>query len=132
MSNYICRYPDGAAGLALLFVRMGYALVVFAIVSMLPAGLFGATFRYLAAGMVALSLLIGYGTRWAALLLGMAVAITLTAMSPIQQMLLLMGHISGCLAIALIGPGAFSIDARRHGRRVIHLQTNNPGRGGDD
>ncbi|AIF48171.1 hypothetical protein [Dyella japonica] len=131
MSNYVCRYPDGAAGLALLFLRMGYALVAFGIARTVPAGLVGTVFPYLATGLVALSLVIGFATRWAALLLGISAAIALTEGDSIQQMLLA-GHIGGCVAIALIGPGAFSIDAQRHGRRVIHLQRNTPDRGADD
>jgi hypothetical protein len=131
MSHYICRYPDGAAGFALLFVRMSYALVAFGIAAMLPAGSLGTSFPCLAAGCIALSLLIGLASRWAALLLGIAVAATLATAGPVQQ-LVLAGHIGGCVAIVLIGPGAFSIDARRHGRRVIHLQANTPDRGADD
>jgi hypothetical protein len=131
MSHYICRYPDGPAGLALLLVRVSYALAAFGVAAMLPAGLLGATFPCLAAGLAAVFLLIGFASRCAALLLGLAVAIDLALASPIQQ-LLLAGHVGGCAAIVLVGPGAFSIDARRHGRRVIHLQTNTPDRGGDD
>jgi putative oxidoreductase len=128
MSNYVSRYPDGAAGLALLFIRMSYAFVAFGIIAMPPTGILSATFLHLAAGLVALSLLAGLATRLIALLLGIAVATTLAAAGPIQQ-LLLAGHIGGCAAIVLIGPGAFSVDARRHGRRVILLQTNTPDRG---
>ncbi|HKT26866.1 hypothetical protein [Dyella sp.] len=128
MSNYVCRYPDGLAGLALFVVRASYAVVTFGIVAMMPASPVGGAIPYLASGLVALLLLIGLATRWAALLLGMAVAIDLAAVGPIQQMILA-GHIGGCALMALIGPGAFSIDAKRHGRRVIHLKSNTPDRG---
>jgi hypothetical protein len=33
-------------------------------------------------------------------------------------------------ALALLGPGAFSLDARRFGRRVIHVEAGPPHRGG--
>ncbi|GLQ90835.1 hypothetical protein [Dyella flagellata] len=131
MSNYVCRYPDGPAGLALLIVRMSYAVVAFGIVATMPTGHVGGAFPYVASGLVALSLLIGLATRWAALLLGMAAAIDLAAAGPIQQ-LILTGHIGACALIVLIGPGAFSIDAKRHGRRVIHLNSNTPDRGADN
>jgi hypothetical protein len=130
MSSYVCRYPDAAAGLALLLVRMSYAFVALGIVAMLPVDILGATFLHLVAGAVALLLVAGLATRLVALLLGIAVAIALTAADPIQQ-LLLAGHIGGCAAIVLTGPGAFSVDARRHGRRVILLRTNTPDRGAD-
>lgn len=129
MSNYACRYPDDAAGLALLLIRMSYAFVVFGVVAMLPMEFIGTTLLHLGAGLVAFLLLIGLATRWVALLLGMVVAAVLVRAGPIQQ-LLLAGHIGGCAALVLIGPGAFSVDARRHGRRVIHLKTNTPDRGG--
>jgi hypothetical protein len=131
MSNYACRYPDDAAGLALLLIRMSYAFVAFAVVAMLPMEFIGTTLLHLAAGLVAFLLLIGLATRWVALLLGVAVAVALAKAGPIQQ-LLLAGQIGGCAAIVLIGPGAFSVDARRHGRRVIHLKTNTPDRGAND
>lgn len=131
MSNYACRYPDGAAGLALLLVRTGYAFVAFGIAAMLPIGLLDTSILYLAAALVALLLLLGLATPWAALLLGSGVAVVLTAAGPTQQ-LLLAGHVGCCAAIALIGPGAFSIDARRYGRRVIHIKTHTPDRGADD
>ncbi|MFD0320176.1 hypothetical protein [Lysobacter gummosus] len=65
------------------------------------------------------------------MLLGMAVVVALAMSTPAQQ-LFLVGHVGGCATIALIGAGAFSIDARRHGRRVIQLQTNVPDRGAGD
>lgn len=130
MSNYVCRYPDGAAGIALLLIRVSYAFVAFGVAVMLPAVSLGVTLLYVAAGLVALCLLIGFATRVAAALLGVAVIIALVAVGPVQQ-LILAGHIGSCAMIVLVGPGAFSIDARRHGRRVIHLQTKTPDRGGD-
>jgi hypothetical protein len=131
MSNYVCRYPDGAAGFALLLLRISYALVAFGIVVMLPADIPGVTFLYLAAGLVALLLVAGLATRLVVLVLGVAVVVALTGAGPVQQ-LLFAGHVGGCMAILLMGPGAFSIDARRHGHRVIHLQTNTPDRGAGD
>jgi uncharacterized membrane protein YphA (DoxX/SURF4 family) len=79
-----------------------------------------------------LLLVAGLATRSVALLLGVAVAFALVdATDPLRQ-LLLAGHVGGCAAIMLVGPGAYSLDARRHGRRVIHLQSNTPDRGTDD
>jgi len=131
MTRHAYRYPDGAVGLALLFVRMCYAIVAFGVAATLSATPAGASIFHLAAGLAALFLLIGFATRLVALLLGMAVVIALAMSSPTQQ-LILVGHIGGCAAIMLIGAGAFSIDARRHGRRVINLQANTPNRGSDD
>jgi len=78
-----------------------------------------------------LLLLAGFATRLAALVLGAAVLLALPLSTTVQQ-LLLAGHVGGCAAIALLGPGAYSADARRHGHRVIHLRTRTPDRGGED
>lgn len=131
MSNYVCRYPDGIAGVALLFLRIGHAFVAFGIVAMLPAGSLGITILYAAAGLVSLFLLLGFATRAAAAVLGAAIAVALVSADPTRQ-LILAGHVASCAAVVLVGAGAFSIDARRHGRRVIHLQTKIPDRGAED
>jgi hypothetical protein len=131
MTRYAYRYPDGAAGIALLLVRTGYAFVAFGVAAVLSAGTADAGLFNAVAGLAALLLVIGLATRLVALLLGVAVAVALTLSSPAQQ-LLLAGHIGGCAAIVLIGAGAFSIDARRHGRRVIRLQAHTPDRGSGD
>jgi hypothetical protein len=131
MSNYVCRYPDGAVGFALLFLRISYAFVAFGVAMMLPANIPGAALLYVAAGLVALLLLAGLATRLAVLVLGVALVAALAGAGPFQQ-LLLAGHVGGCMAILLMGPGAFSIAARRHGHRVIHLQSNTPDRGTGD
>lgn len=131
MIQYVWRYPDGAAGLALLMLRICHAFVAFGVASVLSAASTSPHLLHLAAGFVALLLVIGFATRWVALLLGLAVLVALAIASPAQP-LLLAGHVGGCAAIVLIGAGAFSVDARRHGRRVIQLQTTPPDRGGDD
>lgn len=132
MSNYVCHYPDGAAGLALLILRLGYACVAVGVAAMLPTDILGATFLHVATGLAALLLVAGLTTRSVALLLGVAVAFTLVASADPARQLLFAGHVGGCAAIALVGPGAFSVDAKRHGRRVIHLQANTPDRGDGD
>lgn len=130
MTKYACRYPDGTAGIALLLARVCYAFVAFGVASALSAIPAGATFLYPAAGLAAVLLAIGFATRWVALLLGIAVVAAAALSGPAQQ-LLLVGHIGGCAAIALVGAGAYSVDARRHGRRVIRLRTSTPDRGAD-
>jgi hypothetical protein len=131
MTKYPYRYPDGAAGLALLLLRVCCAVSAFGIAAVLSALPVGATFLHLAAGLAALFLVVGFAARWVALLLGVASIGALAMSSPLQQ-LFLAGDIGGYAAIVLIGAGAFSIDARRHGRRVIRLQANTPDRGAKD
>jgi len=131
MTNYLCRFPDGTAGLGLLVVRTCYASAAFGVAALLPPLAVGATMLRVVAGVLALLLVSGFATRLAALVLGAAVLIALPSSTTLQQ-LLLAGHVGGCAAIALLGPGAYSVDARRHGHRVIHLRTHTPDRGGED
>lgn len=131
MANYAIRYPDGVAGLGLLLVRACYASVAFGVAAMPPPVPVATGALYVTAGLIALALVAGFATRGAALLLGAAVIAALPASAPVQQ-LLLAGHAGGCAAMVLLGAGAFSIDARRHGRRVIHLRTSPPDRGEPD
>jgi len=110
---------------------VSYAFVAFGLAASPPPIAVDAYLLYLAAGLIALLLVLGLAARWAAALLGIAAAVALVFSPPLQQ-LLLAGHVGACIGIALVGPGAFSIDARLHGRRVIHLQTQAPDRGPGD
>lgn len=129
MTNYVCRYPDGAAGLGLLLLRLCYAPVALAIAA--PALAAEPQLRYPLAGLVVVLLVLGLATRLAALFLGVGTAFALAA-SRADAPWLLVGHLGGCVAMVLLGAGAFSLDARLHGRRVIHLQAKRPDRGGGD
>jgi putative oxidoreductase len=128
MTRYAYRYPDGVVGFALLLIRMCYAFVTFGVAATLSISPSSVHLIHTGAGLIALFLVLGFATRLAALFLGIAVVVMLVK-SGLAQQLLLAGHIGGCLAIVLAGAGAFSIDARRHGRRVIRLQTRTPDRG---
>lgn len=129
MTNYVCRFPDGAAGVGLLLLRTCQALVAFGIA--IPATFVEPYLRYPAAGVVAGLLLAGFATRLAAVAVGLAACIALLNAAT-SEPYLLAGHVGGCAGLALLGAGAFSVDARLHGRRVIHLQMRTPDRGGGD
>ncbi|UNK47935.1 hypothetical protein MNR01_09030 [Lysobacter sp. S4-A87] len=129
MTNYVCRYPDGAAGLGLLFVRTCHVPAAFAIAASAVA--VDPHVRYPLAGLIALLLVLGLATRLAALSLGVAAAVAMAASSSIEPWLLV-GHVGGCAGLMLLGAGAYSVDARLHGRRVIHLHATTPDRGADD
>ena len=125
----ILRYPDGAAGAALLLMRCSSAVIAWPVLARLaptPAG------WWLAAGaaaIVMLALVTGFGTRAAALLLaGAMIAGLLAARGEVA--LLLLASAGSSAALVLLGPGAWSIDARRYGHRVIRLEPRSPDRGG--
>ena len=131
MTNYLCRFPDGAAGLGLLVLRTCYAALPFGIVASLPSMVAGTTVLRLIAGALAVLLVGGFATRAAAIVLGIAILAALP-FSASLQVPLLAANLGGCAAMALLGAGAYSLDARHHGHRVIHVQTRPPDRGGAD
>lgn len=127
--KYVTRFPDGRTGQALLFLRISYAIAAFGVAASL-AGRTG-DLLFLPVLLAALAMAIGLATRMTALLLGVAIIVAM-AMSSATLQLILVGHVGGAVTIALLGPGAYSVDARRYGRRVIQLQSSTPDRGADD
>jgi putative oxidoreductase len=129
MTNYVCRYPDGAAGLGLLLIRICHAPAACGIA--VSADAFDPYVRDPAAGLMALLLAIGFATRSTALLLGILTVVAVPGSDPVE-LWLLAGHLGACAGLVLLGAGAYSVDARLHGRRVIHLHATTPDRGVDD
>jgi hypothetical protein len=108
-------FPSGAAGVGLLLLRLSVAAWL---LSIAPEGSAEA-WRLLALLAVALGLLGGFPTRLLALL-SIFLGLAMTSAS----LTLLLGALPGALAacsLAFAGPGAFSIDARRFGRRTVRL-----------
>lgn len=120
MSKFQARYPDGAAGAALFVLRVVQALTGVAIAAGLPAWAAHVArpkgLAVIAAGL----LLVGFGVRPA------AVALTLLSLAAAlcwqgAAQWLVLGHAGSGLCLALLGGGAYSLDARLFGRRVIDL-----------
>ncbi|WP_129793909.1 hypothetical protein [Sphingosinicella sp. CPCC 101087] len=125
----ISRYPDGAAGAALLLLRFSLALIVYAAIVRIwpaPASWWPAAIPSAA---LALALATGFATRAAALLLLVMLLANLFVTR--GEILTFIAACSGATAaLVLAGPGAYSIDAHRFGRRVIRLDARSPDRGG--
>ncbi len=120
MPRFIPSYPDGFQGLALLILRLSHALAavpVFLGLRDVPI-LSGAALPL--AVVVGLLLLAGLGTRPAAAALACA-AVWCAATSPLEPAFVFIGVAGGGGTLALLGAGAWSLDARLFGRRVIHL-----------
>lgn len=115
MTKSFLMFPTGPAGAGLLLLRLALAAVLVFSLAMFDADLSKAALLA-----VALALLAGVGTR----LIAVAVA-CLTAYAALR-----LGAVGGAfvglhgvsaVALAMLGPGGYSLDAHRFGRRVIDL-----------
>ena len=123
------EYPDGAAGLGLALIRaaLGFAAADHAWV--LLAGPVDVPFRhYLAAGLAlvaGVALILGLLTPvFSTLTAGVGASallhwIPVPASSPLAPPSAAVALIATAIALAMLGPGAFSIDAPLFGRREV-------------
>lgn len=125
----ILRYPDGLFGVALLLLRLSYAAIACpALMHLWPSPTLTVPIG-IAALALALALALGFGARVAALLL-VLVLVFGAAGTRGELAWFLIACAGGAAALMLLGPGAWSIDARLYGRRVIRLEPRSPERGG--
>ena len=119
MQKLYVTFPDGAPGVGILFLRFAVGATLVAIASgprapALPA--------LIVMGGLALTLLMGFMTAIAALLvavlLGVCVAFGGFAAGPLEA-----ATLAHSLALALLGPGAYSLDARLFGRRRLIFES---------
>ena len=122
------RFSDGPAGLALLLMRIAQAATGLAIASGLPGWMGTFAHPKLLMAVLGLLLLAGLYVRPAAVVLALLGALAATSWSGPARCLLLGNACSG-LALALLGAGAYSLDARLFGRRVIDLTERPPAAG---
>jgi len=131
MAKPIQSFPDGAAGAALALLRLSGGVIAWPTLAGLgpPLG-DGWPGSAGVAALVALALLAGLCTRAAALTLVVLLGANL-ALGRGEALALLSASFSAA-SLALLGPGAFSIDARRFGRRVIRVGPTPPDGGRSD
>jgi hypothetical protein len=110
----IMAYPGGTAGVAFLLMRLHAALIVgrlaFAIHGLGLAG-------WILLGLLALTFLLGFLTRAAA---AIAIIAVLAMIANAAGGLSSLGQALALAALGMVGPGAYSLDARVFGRRVIY------------
>ena len=128
MTQIRTRFSDGPAGLALLLMRLAQAATGLAIASGLPGWIGTVAHPELLTALLGVLLLVGLYVRPAAIVLALLGALAASSWSGPARCLLLANACSG-LALALLGAGAYSLDARLFGRRVIDLTERRPGVG---
>lgn len=125
MVKFLSRYPDGGAGVALLLLRFSCALVAYPVLERLPLPASVLGLALIPAAVMALALALGFGTRVVALLL-VATALAVVPKLGVDGAFIVIAQ-AGCSgALALLGPGAYSIDARVFGRQVIRFEPRGP------
>ena len=130
MMKSFSRFPDGAAGIALVLLRLACAWVAFLLIARLPFPRVSPNASIVASAAFALALALGFGTRIVAFGLS-AAAIATAFMTGSDSALTMIARACGCAALGLLGPGAYSIDANVFGRRVIRLEPRGPDRASD-
>ena len=130
MMRSLSRYPDGAAGIALVLLRLACAWIAFLVIARLPFPQFSPNASIVVSVAVALTLALGFRTRIVAFVLAAATMAT-AFMTGNDSALTMIASACGCAALGLLGPGAYSIDANVFGRRVIRLEPRGPHRASD-
>jgi hypothetical protein len=128
MTRFLSRYPDGAAGIALVLLRLACAWIAFLV--RLPLPQFSPNASIVVSAAFALALLLGFGTRIVAFVAA-AAAIAAAFMTGSDIALTMIARACGCAALGLLGPGAYSIDANLFGRHVVRLEPRGPDRTSD-
>lgn len=111
-------FPPGLPGLALLLLRVSVAIALVLHEPALRQDLSG--WMHAAAALLSLALCAGYLTPIVALMglaLHLAVWFAAGTGSPAMAIVISLD----ALALALLGPGAYSVDSYRFGRRVVVL-----------
>lgn len=117
MRQLFSAFPSGLAGAALLLFRGALALFV---VTAASRNLTLSPWPDLLLDVLAVSLLAGFAVRVIAALLALAGTFLLLRGGCTVPMLLLT-QVLNAAAVAMIGPGAFSVDARLYGRSTVRL-----------
>ncbi len=115
MQRLFSMFPAGLPGIALVFLRLSVALAL--LLGIQPQWPMSG-WLYLAAAPLLVSLWAGWLTPLTAVL-ALSLHGVIWALAAIPASGVALPTTLDCLALALLGPGAYSVDARCFGRRVI-------------
>ncbi len=123
-------FPTGAAGAALVLLRLSVAAtVVVQFLRYWPTNF--PAWSVWSVALMALPLVIGIYTPLMSALCGLFELIFLTYVDQ-PDWPFLVSSIVYAIALALLGPGAYSFDGRRFGRRLIVTSVSDPARSSSD
>lgn len=128
MSKPNMSFPDGLAGAALLVLRLSMALIAWPASENILGERTGWWPAAVMAAIVGLALAAGLWTRAASIALLAAVGASLGLVGS-DHLPAWAASAGATAALVLLGPGAYSLDAIRFGRRVIRLGPASPNRG---
>jgi uncharacterized membrane protein YphA (DoxX/SURF4 family) len=113
-------FPQGGPGLALFLLRLSVVASLAAIATHLP-GLVLARFALAGIALASLCLAVGFVTPAMSAIAAVAAAVDIAAGPHGQGFIVSLILLLDAAALGLLGPGAYSIDARLFGRRVTVL-----------
>lgn len=116
-------FPTGAAGIALVILRLSAAAALLKHVAEHPYFL-ATSFTLPACALLASVLCLGFLTPYAS---GISCLIEFTAifLPEAQPVFATILSIANTAALGMLGPGAYSLDARIFGRRVVRFSDHN-------
>lgn len=115
MNQKFYEYPAGWSGTALVALRISLAAFVLIAVAEVPDL---ALWTVCAMVAVASLILAGWHARTASILSSLVAALVWTK---VDSGVLVLPHLLDAVALVMIGPGAYSIDALMYGRKTMHL-----------
>lgn len=108
-------FPSGPAGVALLLLRLSVASLMVAMIYLNSPP----PWLSICVAIVAVALLVGLFTRIVATLCAAVVMLFFLKHHGREIDMVIVLHAASALAVALLGSGAYSIDAYLFGRRVV-------------
>jgi hypothetical protein len=116
MQRLFSMFPQGGPGVALFLLRLSVAAMFLMNLENHQWFVSGAL-RFLVIGLISLLLILGFLTPIATVLVGLVAAASLLIGFDSDRYIYAF-TIVDAVALALLGPGAYSVDARMFGRRV--------------